>query len=102
MGIEVDDLVLSVNGQTGLSNTQAAALLRDLTGPIALVVRRASWEDNSALLTSRASVTARGSISSRGSFTSRTSRGSFTSRACDSPIMSPDTSTPRSSARRLV
>ena len=42
-GLEVDDMVLSINGQTGLSNTQAAALLRDLTGIISLVVRKAVW-----------------------------------------------------------
>ena len=42
-GLEVDDMVLSINGQTGLSNTQAAALLRDLTGVISLVVRKAAW-----------------------------------------------------------
>ena len=42
-GLEVDDMVLSINGQTGLSNTQAAALLRDLTGTVSIVVRKASW-----------------------------------------------------------
>jgi hypothetical protein len=42
-GLEVDDMVLSINGQTGLSNTQAAALLRDLTGTVSMVVRKASW-----------------------------------------------------------
>ena len=36
-------MVLSINGQTGLSNTQAAALLRDLTGTVSIVVRKASW-----------------------------------------------------------
>ena len=35
--------MLSVNGQTGLSNTQAAALLRDLTGTVSLVVRKSTW-----------------------------------------------------------
>ena len=42
-GLEVDDMVLSINGQTGLSNTQAAALLRDLTGTVSIVARKASW-----------------------------------------------------------
>ena len=42
-GLEVDDMVLSINGQTGLSNTQAAAQLRELVGEICLVVRRAAW-----------------------------------------------------------
>ena len=32
--------VLSINGQTGLSNTEAAAMLRDLQGSITLVVRK--------------------------------------------------------------
>jgi hypothetical protein len=91
MGIEVDDLVLSVNGQTGLSNTQAAAVLRDSVGPIALVLRRATYDDNSAMLT------ARGSISTRGSFTSR---GRESTRS--SPGGSPSMGTPRSSTRRLV
>ena len=42
-GIEIDDMVLSINGQTGLSNTEAAAQLRDLSGTIVLVVRRTAW-----------------------------------------------------------
>ena len=42
-GVQVDDMVLSINGQTGLSNTQAAGMLRDLEGEISLVVRRATW-----------------------------------------------------------
>ena len=36
-------MVLSINGQTGLSNTEAAAQLRDLSGTIVLVVRRTAW-----------------------------------------------------------
>ena len=40
---QVDDMVLAINGQTGLSNTQAAAQLRELMGTVALVVRRTSW-----------------------------------------------------------
>ena len=35
--------VLSINGQTGLSNTEAAAMLRDLQGSITLVVRKCTW-----------------------------------------------------------
>ena len=42
-GMEIDDMVLSIKGQTGLSNTQAAGMLRDLEGEISLVVRRATW-----------------------------------------------------------
>ena len=42
-GIEIDDMVLSINGQTGLSNTEAAAMLRDLSGTIVLVCRRTAW-----------------------------------------------------------
>jgi len=42
-GVEVDDMVLSINGQTGLTNTQAAGQLRDLTGAITLVLRKAGW-----------------------------------------------------------
>lgn len=42
-GIEIDDMVLSINGQTGLSNTEAAAMLRDLSGTIVLVMRRTAW-----------------------------------------------------------
>lgn len=90
-GIQVNDLVLSINGQTGLSNTQVAAVLRDSVGPIVLVLRRATHEDNSGMLT------ARGSTSARGSFTSR-GRESTSS----SPGGSPAMGTPRSSARRLV
>ena len=42
-GIEIDDMVLSINGQTGLSNTEAAAMLRDLSGQIVVVVRKCEW-----------------------------------------------------------
>ena len=42
-GLEVDDMVLSINGHTGLSNTQAAAQLRELTGAISIVVRKSAW-----------------------------------------------------------
>lgn len=42
-GIEIDDMVLSINGQTGLSNTEAAAMLRDLQGTIVVVVRKCVW-----------------------------------------------------------
>lgn len=42
-GIEIDDMVLSINGQAGLSNTQAAAQLRELTGTLKIVVRKAVW-----------------------------------------------------------
>ena len=42
-GMEIDDMVLSINGQTGLSNTEAAAMLRDLSGTIVLVVRKCTW-----------------------------------------------------------
>ncbi|KAL1527781.1 hypothetical protein AB1Y20_009166 [Prymnesium parvum] len=47
-GIETDDMVLSINGQTGLSNTQAAAQLRELTGTLKIVVRRATWRGTNA------------------------------------------------------
>ena len=40
---QVDDMVLSINGHTGLSNTQAAAQLRELTGAISIVVRKSAW-----------------------------------------------------------
>ena len=43
-GVEIDDMVLSINGQTGLTNTQAASQLRELTGTVVLVLRRASWQ----------------------------------------------------------
>jgi hypothetical protein len=42
-GIEIDDMVLSINGQTGLSNTEAAAMLRELAGEIVLVLRKCEW-----------------------------------------------------------
>ena len=42
-GIEIDDMVLSINGQTGLSNTEAAAMLRDLMGNIVIVLRKTIW-----------------------------------------------------------
>merc|ERR1719326_2053108 len=42
-GMEIDDMVLSINGQTGLSNTEAAAMLRDLSGTIVIVVRKTIW-----------------------------------------------------------
>ena len=42
-GIEIDDMVLSINGQTGLSNTEAAAMLRDLAGTITIIVRKCEW-----------------------------------------------------------
>ena len=42
-GIEIDDMVLSINGQTGLSNTEAAAMLRDLSGNIVIVLRKTIW-----------------------------------------------------------
>ena len=41
-------MVLSINGQTGLSNTMAAAQLRELSGTIKLVVRRATWLGDNA------------------------------------------------------
>ena len=42
-GIEIDDMVLSINGQTGLSNTEAASILRDLSGSIIVVLRKCEW-----------------------------------------------------------
>ena len=42
-GMEIDDMVLSINGQTGLSNTEAAAMLRELSGQIVVVVRKCNW-----------------------------------------------------------
>ena len=42
-GIEIDDMVLSINGQTGLSNTEAAAMLRECMGTIVIVVRKCAW-----------------------------------------------------------
>ena len=42
-GMEIDDMVLSINGQTGLSNTEAAAMLRDLAGTVVVVVRKTTW-----------------------------------------------------------
>ena len=74
-GIEVDDMVLSINGQTGLSNTQAAAQLRELSGTISIVVRKAVWVGGQ---TPRAE----------------------TPRAAETPGQVPDT--PRSAMRRLV
>mmetsp|Transcript_22451 Transcript_22451/g.57721 ORF Transcript_22451/g.57721 Transcript_22451/m.57721 type:complete len:130 (+) Transcript_22451:1-390(+) len=41
-GLELDDMVLSINGQSGLCNTEVAAMLRELTGDISLVVRKAT------------------------------------------------------------
>ena len=42
-GIEIDDMVLSINGQTGLSNTEAAAMLRECTGEIVVVLRKCTY-----------------------------------------------------------
>ena len=42
-GIEIDDMVLSINGQTGLSNTEAAAMLRELSGTIVIVLRKCTY-----------------------------------------------------------
>ena len=47
-GMEIDDMVLSINGQTGLSNTEAAAMLRDLSGTIVVVVRKCVYIGSSS------------------------------------------------------
>ena len=47
-GVGLDDMVLLVDGQAGLRNTQVAALLRDLVGDIVVVVRKARLAGSTA------------------------------------------------------